>query len=147
MNQTKRETVLIVDDTPANLGVLFESLRQAGFKVLIAEESERAVKIVETFQPAIVLLDMALLDTDLCLLLKEKTDAPVIFLSVRTGMEYKLRALDTDAVDYTTEPFHLEEVVARVERHLELRNLQTRLEEKNVVLEREMRDICRLRMP
>jgi two-component sensor histidine kinase len=69
---------------------------------------------------------------------KSIRDIPVIFLSIISDPEEKLRAFRSSAVDYITKPFNPYEVVARVEKHLTLRNLQKSLEEKNSLLEQEI---------
>ncbi len=144
MKTDKKGTVLIVDDESGNLGVLFEHLRQAGFKVLVAEDGESALRAVKRVLPDIALLDVNLPDMDgfeLCRRLKtchQSADFPVIFLTAQTDTENKIRGLEMKAVDYITKPFQPEEVVARAERHLLLRNLQKSLEEKNIQLEQEI---------
>ncbi|QTA80087.1 Two component system response regulator/histidine kinase [Desulfonema limicola] len=138
----KKETVLIVDDEAANLGVLFEHLRHAGFKVLAAEDGESALRGLNRILPDIALLDVNLPDIDgfeLCRSLKEICkDIPVIFLTSLTDIKDKLKGLDLDAVDYITKPFYPEEVVARVKKHLMLSNLQKTLAAKNTQLEQEI---------
>jgi len=68
------------------------------------------------------------------------SDITVIFLSVLSETENIVRGLDLNAVDYITKPFQPMEVVARVEKHLALRNLRLELEEKNAQLSREIED-------
>ena len=142
MKADKKGTVLIVDDEAANLGVLFEHLRQANFKVLAAEDGESALRGISRVMPDIALLDVKLPDIDgfeLCRRLKEHCkDIPVIFLTSLTDIQGRLRGLDLSAVDYITKPFYPEEVVARVTKHLMLRNLRKSLQEKNVQLEHEI---------
>ncbi len=138
----KKGTVLIVDDDAANIGVLFEHLGQAGFKVLIAEDGESALRGLSRVLPDIALLDVNLPDIDgfeLCRHIKKLSeDIPVIFLTSLTDIQDRLRGLDLDAADYITKPFFPDEVVARVKKHLMLRNLQKSLEEKNIQLEQEI---------
>jgi two-component sensor histidine kinase/CheY-like chemotaxis protein len=137
-------TVLVVDDNPANLAVLFECLRQANFRVLIAEDGTSALKRVAHSQPDIILLDVRMPDTDGFELYQQlKTtyglnDTPVIFLSVVSDTSEKVRAFDLNAVDYITKPFVADEVVARVHKHLTLRNLRKSLEQNNKELEQEI---------
>ena len=143
MKQEEKGTVLVVHDEAANLDVLFEHLVAAEFRVLIAEDGKSALRRIRRFQPDIILLDI-LPDTDgfaLCRRLKEECsedNIPVIFLSALTDTADKLRGLDLSAVDCITKPFHPEEVVARVEKHLTIRNLQKQLKEQNVRLQKEI---------
>lgn len=144
MKQEAKGTVLVVDDEAANLGVLFEHLVEAEFRVLIAEDGKSALRRIRRFQPDIILLDILLPDTDgftLCSRLKKECseeNIPVIFLSALSDTADKLRGLDLSAVDYITKPFHPEEVVARVEKHLTIRNLQKQLEKQNERLQEEI---------
>ncbi|MFQ5407248.1 MAG: PAS domain S-box protein [Anaerolineales bacterium] len=144
MNQEQKGTVLVVDDEAANLGVLFEFLRQADYKVLVAEDGADALEVVNRSQPDIILLDVKMPDMDgfeLYRRMKEiglTADTPVIFLSVLTETMDKVRALDMNAVDYITKPFEPLEVVARVEKHLTLHNLRQRLQEQNAQLQQEI---------
>ena len=144
MKVSKKGTVLVVDDNPANLAVLFESLRRANFKVLIAQDGRGGLRSIQHMRPDIVLLDVMMPDMDgfeLCRRLSknhELAEIPIIFLSAMHDTAAKIKALDHQAVDYVTKPFQAAEVVARVERHLTLRNLQKNLKEKNRQLQAEI---------
>ncbi len=144
MNSTLKGTVLVVDDTPANLGVLFDALRQANFKVLIAEDGLSALNRFNYARPDVILLDVQMPDMDgfevyrRLKSLDSFADVPVIFLSVVSEPLEIVRAFGLDAVDYVTKPFDPAEVVARVEKHLAVRNLQKSLEEKNAQLQQEI---------
>jgi two-component sensor histidine kinase/CheY-like chemotaxis protein len=143
-------TVLVVDDNTANISILFESLRQANFKVLIAEDAATAMDRLNYTQPDIILLDIQMPHVDgfeLYRQLKETykiDDTPVIFLSIISDPKEKLRAFKLNAVDYITKPFNPHEVVARVEKHLALRNLQKSIELKNNQLEQEITERKRI---
>ncbi len=136
--------VLVVDDDPVSVGVLFEHLRRANFTVRISEDGMSALKSIERARPDIILLDIMLPDMggfEVCKILKRKPkakDIPVIFLSALTDTSEKIKGLDLDAVDYITKPFQAEEVIARIERHLTIRNLQKRLLENNIQLQVEI---------
>jgi len=144
MKAKKKATILVVDDNPVNLGVLFESLRRAKFKVLIAQDGRSGLRLIKRMRPDLILLDVIMPDMDgfeLCRRLSaeiDMTQIPVIFLSAMTDTAAKIKALDLKAVDYITKPFQPEEVVARVQRHLMLRNLQSSLAEKNAQLRAEI---------
>jgi len=144
MNQKYKNTVLVVDDEAANLGVLFEFLRGADYKVLVAEDGASALDIVNRSRPDIILLDVKMPDMDgfeVYEQLQERgltTDITVIFLSVMSEAETIAKGLDLNAVDYITKPFQPQEVVARVEKHLTLQNLRKQLEVQNAQLQEEM---------
>lgn len=144
MKSNTKDTVLIVDDEAANLSVLFEQLYQANFRVLVAEDGTSALKRTRRVTPDIILLDVKLPDIDgfsLCRQLRQMPaldETPIIFLSVMSDAASKVYGLGLSAVDYITKPFHVEEVVARIERHLTLRKLRLSLQEKNSQLEAEI---------
>ncbi len=144
MEDEHKGAVLVVDDTPANLGVLFAQLEHANFKVLVAEDGISALRSVERIKPDIILLDVRLPDIDgfeLCRRLHNKPDMgdiPIIFLSVLVDTADKLKGLGLHAVDYITKPFEAAEVVARIEKHLIVRNLQKRLSKQNRQLQQEI---------
>ncbi len=139
-----RAHILIVDDLPANLGVLQGVLDEAGYHVLVATSGERALTRLAYMQPDLVLLDVNMPGLDgyeTCRRLKADArwrDVPVIFLTAHDDATDKLRGFEAGAVDYITKPLHAEEVLARVRAHLQIRSLQRALAEKNELLETAM---------
>jgi len=133
--------ILIVDDEPNNLDVLRNCLREAGFKALVAEDGKTALKRADYIKPDLILLDVNMPKMDgfeTCRLLKKNEvtqDTPVIFITAKTESVDKVKGLEIGAVDYITKPFQTEEVIARVKRHLTIRNLQKQLEAKNAQLQ------------
>ena len=151
----KGERILIVDDTPANLGLLTAALEPLGFEILTASSGEQALKIAGRAQPDLVLLDVMMPGLDgfeVCRELKRQAamseeedgeqgirrDVPVIFITARHDTESLLRGLRAGAVDYIHKPFQAEEVVARAETHLKLARLSRALRERNTELEVEI---------
>lgn len=128
-------TILIVDDTPANLGVLAGMLKARGYQVRIAPSGRLALQFVARSQPDLILLDISMPDMDgyeVCKRLKENVawgSIPVIFISALTDTQRKVRSFEAGGVDYITKPFHCAEVEARVETHINLRLYQRYLEE------------------
>ncbi len=146
-NRPKKEQILVVDDTPANLKLVSDFLREPGFEVRVAKSGIQALKILETASPDLILLDVMMPEMDgfeTCRHLKalEKTkDIPVIFMTaVADSSEptYKVKGLTLGAVDYISKPIQLEEVLARVKTHLHLRSLTKQLEEQNGRLQHEI---------
>jgi len=129
-----KPTILIVDDTPANLGVLFDLLSTAGFDVLVAEDGASAIERAAYARPALILLDILMPGMDgfaTCATLKERADTreiPVIFMSALSETDQKVHGFHLGAVDYVTKPFQHEEVLARVTTHLTLYQLQQQLQ-------------------
>ena len=142
--EIKLYTILLVDDSPVNLGVVVESLERNGFDVLVALDGEEALQRVAIAMPDLILLDVMMPGLDgfeICRRLKalaRTRDIPVIFMTSLGGIEDKVKGFAAGAVDYVTKPLQIEEVRARVNLHLKLHALQQRLEKKNVRLQQEI---------
>ncbi|MCS6813987.1 MAG: diguanylate cyclase [Cyanobacteria bacterium] len=138
--------ILVVDDTPDNLHLLSTMLAEQGYKVRGAISGQMALMGAKAQPPDLILLDLNMPQIngyDVCLALKAdpKTQGiPVIFISALDEVLDKVRAFKAGGVDYITKPFHLEEVVARVESQLALRRLQRALQEQNDRLRQEIAD-------
>lgn len=136
------DTLLIVDDTPANLGVLSDFLSDLGFRVLIAQSGESALKKAEYALPDLILLDIMMpgidgFETCRRLKLSEKTkDIPVIFMTALSDTSNKVKGFSLGAVDYLTKPIQYEEMLMRVNLHLRLRKLSAQLHEQNLQLQK-----------
>lgn len=129
-----RNSILIVDDIPANIKVLGEALRFE-YQVRLATEGERALKIAGSSNPPdLILLDIVMPKMDgyeVCRRLKEDSSTrniPVIFITAMAEEEDETRGLALGAVDYITKPFSLPIVKARVKTHLELKRHRDLLE-------------------
>ncbi|MDM8527563.1 response regulator [Anaerolineales bacterium HSG24] len=133
--------ILIVDDEPINLEILHNYLRRVNFKVLVAENGNVALKQVNYIKPDLILLDVNMPGIDgfeTCRRLKENNvtkDTPIIFITGRTDLVDKVKGLEIGAVDYITKPFQPTEVIARINKHLTIINLQKQLEAKNTQLQ------------
>jgi signal transduction histidine kinase len=133
MKIVQQNSILIVDDTPTNLKVLFTLLNQSGFKVSIAKSGESALEKVKEVLPDLILLDVMMPGIDgfeTCRRLKadpRTKDIPVIFMTVLSEVVDKVKGLNLGAVDYITKPIEQDEVLARINVHLELRKAQLRL--------------------
>ena len=148
--QTDRGNILVVDDTPANVRILTDTLMHHGYEICSAMSGERALEIVKNFVPDLILLDVMMPEMDgytLCQQLKERAethDIPVMFLSAIDTQNDKIKAFQVGGVDYITKPFHLEEVIARVGQQIDRRNLQKRLEQQNFRLHAEIQNYKQL---
>jgi putative two-component system response regulator len=131
----EKGTVLIVDDTPANLQLLESILQERGYQVRAAISGQMALKAVRVQAPDIILLDINMPDMngyEVCHALKADpllVNIPVIFVSAAVDTADKLRAFKEGGVDYVTKPFQPLEVLARVATHLELKRHQENLED------------------
>lgn len=119
-------TIMVVDDTPANLKLLSNMLSKEGYRVLTFPRGLMALNAVANAPPDLILLDIRMPDMDgfeVCNRLKadkSSRDIPVIFISALNETADKINAFAAGGVDYVTKPFQFEEVHARVKAHLEI---------------------------
>ena len=141
-SEDKSATILVVDDTAANLQVLAGMLKERGYKVRPVPSGKLALQAAKFDPPDLILLDINMPDMngyEVCEHLKadpKLSGIPVIFISALTEHWDKVKAFSTGGVDYLTKPFQMEELHARVETHLRLRRLQVDLENYSRQLER-----------
>ena len=132
-----QDTLLIVDDTPENIGVLFECLADQNFKIFVAENGLDALEIAKEKHPDLILLDILMPGIngfETCRQLKnipQTEDIPVIFMTALSETSDKVKGFQLGAVDYVTKPFQQEEVLARIKTHLSIRQLQNQLQVQN----------------
>ena len=144
-SQGHQGTVLVVDDTPANLQVVSAFLGQAGYQVLVAEDGKGALEVIQHIHPDLILLDILMPESngfDTCHRLKadpQTQDIPIIFMTALSDTIDKIKGFEAGAVDYITKPFHQEEVLARVKNHLALQDLRRQLQTQNTQLEEQNR--------
>jgi diguanylate cyclase (GGDEF)-like protein len=137
-------TVLIVDDTPANVGILVEYLEGRRVRVAVAQEGEEGLARADFVQPDLILLDVVMPGMDgfeTCRRLKASAstrDIPVIFMTALADTQDKISGFSAGGVDYVTKPFQIDEVWARVATHLALRSAQKRLAQQNAQLQQEI---------
>jgi two-component system sensor histidine kinase/response regulator len=129
-------SILIVDDTPANLRLLTQMLTERGYYTRPVLNGVQALAAAQIMPPDLILLDIRMPEMDgyeVCRQLKAdvRTSAiPVLFISALSDTEDKLRAFTAGGLDYITKPFQLEEVLARVETQLTVRRLQMHLQQE-----------------
>ena len=140
----EKATILVVDDTPDNLSLIAGLLKDS-YKVKVAIDGERALKIVQSDSPPdLILLDIMMPGMDgyeVCRRLKadgRTRDVPVIFLTALTAVEDERKGLELGAVDYITKPISPPIVAARVKTHLSLKAAADFLRDKNAFLEQEV---------
>jgi DNA-binding response OmpR family regulator len=110
--------VLIVDDDPKVCETLDRYLAHAGYITASALDGARALEIVQTFAPDLIVLDLMLPRVgglEICRMLRETSAIPIIMLTAKTTEHDKLTGLSLGADDYLTKPFSPRELVARVE--------------------------------
>ncbi len=134
-------SILVVDDTPANIGFLLETLSGAGFRVRVAPDGETALEQVQYAPPELVLLDVMMPGIDgfeTCRRMRVipgLAKLPIIFMTALSDAQDKVKAFAAGADDYITKPFQYEEVLARVRTQLARRVLECQLEQANRDLE------------
>ncbi len=139
-------TILIVDDDPVDIDLLTAAFANQTYRVVIAGSQVRAVDLAIAEKPDLILLDMLVAGSDgvtICRALKANAvtqDIPIIVTSGLNGAQSKVAAFGAGGADFISKPFQIEEVLVRVQHQINLRNLQKRLEEQNVRLQREMQD-------
>lgn len=117
--------ILIVDGAPAHLGVIVDSLEARGVRTLIAFDGIEALERAVSSQPDLILLDVKLQGIngfEICRRLKRDKrtrDIGVIFVSSLTDCEDRVKGFSAGCIDYVTEPFYVDEILARVAVHLE----------------------------
>jgi two-component system KDP operon response regulator KdpE len=109
--------ILVVDDEAAIGRAVETNLSRHGFRVRAAQTGQEAIDGLDSFRPDLVLLDIGLPDIDgfeIIRRVRERSNTPVIVLSVRGQERDKVAALDLGADDYLTKPFGVDELLARV---------------------------------
>ncbi|WP_204106404.1 MULTISPECIES: response regulator [Spirulina sp. CCY15215] len=145
MDKFPRETILIVDDRPDNLKLLFNLLTAEGFKVIIARDGENAIERVKDFLPHLILLDAMLPGIDgfeTCKRLKQNhayAEIPIIFMTGLTSLKDKIKGFEVGGVDYITKPFQLQEMLIRIKNHIKIQRLQHQLIKQNQQLQTEIK--------
>jgi len=138
---SSKADILVVDDTPDNIRFLSIMLLKHGYNVRKALNGQMALTAVKTVLPDLILLDISMPRMDgyeVCKLLKEDPQThsiPVIFISALDDVLDKVKAFEVGGVDYITKPFQLEEVLARIQTHLTIKNLRTQIQEQNTQLQ------------
>ena len=131
-----KRSVLAVDHAPQSLAVLTEALLTAGYAVEIADSGETALACIAKKKPELILMRIRMArmnGLEVYRQMKRATDTrdiPVIFLSRNNDATGRVEAFRLGAIDCICEPFHKEELLARVGAHLKLSRLRHRLEEK-----------------
>jgi signal transduction histidine kinase len=145
-NNSRQFIILVIDDTPTNLEVLYQSLDQAGYEVLIEMDGTQGIKQAQVNSPDLILLDVMMPGIDgfeTCRQLKNNPltqNIPIIFMTALSDTVDKVKGLQLGAVDYMTKPFHREEVLARIQVHLRLRQVTLELEQHKQELEQKVED-------
>ncbi|WP_323765860.1 response regulator [Marinovum sp.] len=119
-----RYIVLVIDDAPETLGLVSDALEGGGMTVLVARSGEEGLRLTQRVRPDVILLDAMMPGMDgfeTCRRLKAppiSESAPVIFMTGLTEAEHILAGLNAGGVDYVTKPVVVDELIARITRHM-----------------------------
>ena len=136
--------ILVIDDTPENLALLSQILKDKNYKVRSVTKASTGLRGAKAAPPDLILLDIKMPEMsgyEVCQHLKadESTrDIPVIFISALGDVLDKVKAFEVGGVDYITKPLQVEEVLARIQTHLTIRRLQQQLQTQNTQLQQEI---------
>jgi len=117
----ERSRILVVDDETQITRVLKTALNSQGYEVKTACDGESALNLACDWIPDLIVTDLSMpgmTGIELCRLVRERSQAPIIVLSVRGEEKTKIEALDAGADDYVTKPFSVNELLARVRANL-----------------------------
>jgi len=134
--ELRGSTLLIVDDKPQNLRLLSDFLAEQGFELMLTRSGVHALEKARLATPDLVLLDLRMPEMDgfeVCRRLKADAATagiPVIFMTAEEDTRAKVEGFALGAVDYITKPVQRDELVARIQHHLQLHRLQQELTAK-----------------
>ncbi len=139
-------TIMVVDDTVANLTLLGDLLRGEGYRVVQFPRGPMALEAARAQAPDLILLDIMMPEMDgfeVCRELKADphlAHIPVLFISALGEVDPKVEAFAAGGVDYITKPFERAEILARTRTQLELLDARRRLEQQRSNLETQVRE-------
>lgn len=131
-NQKESPRILIVDDTPRNIQLLGNLLKE-DYQINVANTGKKAIEMIKKIPPDLILLDVMMPEMDgfeTCRILKmDQTykDIPIIFLTARSQTEDIVKGFESGGVDYVTKPFNSLELKIRVKTHIDLRKKTIKL--------------------
>ena len=138
MSEPHQQTrALLVEDDPNIVDLIRSNLAVRGFDTVVSGNGEEALRLIETEDPDIVLLDLMLPDADgmeLCRRIREHSSVAVIVVSARGGERDKVTALNMGADDYMTKPFSVDELLARITATLRRTRVARTLEQPNTII-------------
>jgi len=155
MNYIENSKIMIIDDQPSNLSVMFQYLNEFNTELMLIQKGQEAIEIADLKKPDIILLDIIMPDMngfETCRKLKENkntADIPVIFMSCLTDTDNIVKGFECGGIDYITKPVRREEMIARISTHLKIRRTEESLKKYSDHLEElvekrtaELKDAC-----
>ncbi len=129
-NIISKSKILIVDDQPANLSILFDYLDKHKGRIFLAQNGQKALELAVSKEPDIIVLDIMMPGMDgyeVCKKLKSQENTgeiPVIFMSALTETEHIIKGFEAGGVDYIIKPVQYREAIARISTHLKIRSME-----------------------
>lgn len=151
-DQSKGDSILIVDDEPVNLEALSSRLKLENFHVIMASDAMEGLAAARTNRPDLIILDVMMprmTGYEFCEIARTDPaleEIPIIMLTARSDMESKLRGMNSGADDYIAKPFDRDELMARIRSVLRSRRLSRELSEKSLQLETANEELKKLNL-
>jgi PleD family two-component response regulator len=145
--------ILIVDDVRDNIRLLSDFLVKQGHNVRKAMTGGMALTAIKALAPDLILLDIKMADMsgyEICSALKADPATctiPVIFLTAADELADKAKAFEVGGIDYITKPFHLDEVLTKVQTQLTIFQLRQKLQEREAQLQQALNQLRALKQP
>lgn len=140
----QKRTILVVDDDILTIDLLENILESEGYQIKAATTGEQAITICKQALPDLVLLDVmmpGISGFETCRrlkLLKTIREIPIIFMTALAAIDEKVKGFEVGGVDYIAKPIAVEEVLARIKTHINIRSMHKRLESQNKLLQQEV---------
>ncbi len=137
LEKVQNSTILVVDDVPQNLSILFNYLTNMGLNVLSSQSGEDALNLARTESPDLILLDVLMPGIDgfeTCRRLKKEPatrNIPIVFMTALDDPQSKTTGFEVGGVDFITKPFQRQEVLIRIALHLDLESQRRELARLN----------------
>jgi two-component system sensor histidine kinase/response regulator len=132
----EESVILVVDDSMQNLKLLGNMLKEWKYQIALAKNGHEALEVAPKINPSLILLDIMMPEIDgyqVCNELKKKSetkDIPVIFLTAKTSKEDIVKGFKAGGVDYITKPFNQDELMMRIQTHLELKAAHDKIQKQ-----------------
>jgi DNA-binding response OmpR family regulator len=118
---TNKHLILVAEDNPKQLKLVYFNLEREGYRVVTASDGVNALKLAEAQKPDLLVLDIMMPGLDgieVCRRVREFSTAPIILLTAKDAEEDKVLGLDSGADDYVTKPYLPRELLARINAQL-----------------------------
>lgn len=139
-------TILIVDDNVVNLQVIGQFLKSHSYKIFVVTSAHKALELLDKTKPDLIILDILMPEVDgyeLADIIKTRKDLeeiPIIFLTAKNSERDIIEGFKHGGVDFIIKPFNQDELILRVNTHIQLKISKDIIQQKNIQLEKLIRD-------